>query len=122
VRNKILLSLALLYTIALAIISLLKATDLPDVDIDNGDKYAHTIAYALLCLFWYIALKANSINAALVKAVTISIIYGIILEVLQGTLTEARVTDLYDILANCIGVVFISLIIALRNKTHVKKI
>lgn len=120
--NKILLSIALFYTFTLAVVSLLNTTNLPDVDIENGDKYAHTIAYAILCFLWYIALKANNIKGALVKAISLSIIYGIILEVLQGSLTEARSADLYDILANCIGVVFISLIIALRNKTHVKKI
>jgi len=117
-----LLSIALFYTLALAVVSLFNTTDLPEVDIDNGDKYAHSIAYALLCLLWYVALMINKTKAPLVKAMLISVIYGIILEVLQGALTEARHADLYDILANCVGVVFISLIITLRNKTHVKKI
>ena len=120
--NKILLVLALLYTVALAVISLLNSSNLPDINIDNSDKYGHAIAYSLLCLFWYLAMKSYKFSKALLTAASIAIIYGIILEVLQGVLTDVRISDGYDILANCIGVVFISIIILIRNKTHVKNL
>lgn len=120
--KKILLLLAIVSTIAIAYGSLVSSSNLPDVELDYADKFIHAFAYGFLFLIWYLALESYNIKGALLKAISISVIYGIILEVLQGTLTEARITDLYDILANCIGIVFISLIIALRNKTHVKKI
>ena len=118
--KNILLVVALLYTIALALVSLLNASNLPKIRIDNGDKFAHAIAYSLLCFMWYLVFKTHKLAKALLIAACVSIIYGILLEVLQGTLTEARVPDIYDILANCIGVAFISIILVVRNKTHIK--
>ena len=120
--KNILLTLALLYTIALAFVSLLSSSNLPAIEVVNADKIGHTIAYGLLGLIWYIALKALSFSKPLLIAACGAIIYGIILEVLQGTLTEARMLDKYDIVANCIGVAFISGIIIIRNKTHIKKL
>lgn len=120
--KKILLLIAIVTTIAIAYGSLISSDDLPDVEVDYADKVIHAIAYGFLCFIWYLAIKSYNIQRPLLVAICIAVIYGILLEVLQGTLTEARVTDLHDILANCIGVVFISLIIAYRNKTHVKKI
>lgn len=120
--KKILLVIALLYTIALAILSLLSSDDLPDVEFEYADKFAHTMAYALLCLLWYTVLKSFKFSKAILVASAIAIIYGIILEVLQGTLTEGRTLDLYDVLANCIGVGFISSILIIRNKTQVKNL
>lgn len=121
-HKKVLLLLALLYTIALAVVSLLSSNNLPSIDINNADKIGHAVAYSLLCLGWYLVIKSHEIYQALLKAAIIAVIYGIILEILQGTLTEERITDEYDILANCIGVAFISIIIVIRNKTDVKKI
>lgn len=120
--KKILLVIALLYTIALAVLSLLSSDDLPDVEVEYVDKFVHTIAYALLCFIWYLVLKSFKFSKALLVAAAIAIIYGIILEVLQGTLTEGRTLDLYDVLANCIGVGFISSILIIRNKTQVKNL
>ena len=114
--------MALLYTLALAIVSLLSSDDLPSIDVEYGDKFAHAIAYSLLCFIWYLTLKALNISKPIIAASCGAIIYGIILEVLQGTLTEARVPDVNDILANCIGVAFIFTIIVIKNKTHVKSL
>lgn len=48
--------------------------------------------------------------------------YGMILEVLQGALTVTRTPDFEDVLADAVGIVFISIIIGLGNKTKDKKI
>lgn len=95
---------------------------MPDLEVEYADKFVHTIAYALLCFIWYLVLKSFKFSKALLIAAGIAIIYGIILEVLQGTLTEGRTLDLYDVLANCIGVGFISSILIIRNKTLVKNL
>jgi len=71
---------------------------------------------------WYLVFKTHKLAKALLIAACVSIIYGILLEVLQGALTEARIPDIYDILANCIGVAFISIILVVRNKTHIKNL
>jgi VanZ family protein len=122
VHKKALLIAALLYTIALAVVSLLNAVDLPNIEIDNADKYEHAIAYSLLCLLWYAVLKTFAFSKPLLMAAGFSIFYGMVLEVLQGALTATRTPDLKDVLADAVGIVFISIIIGLGNKTKDKKI
>jgi VanZ family protein len=122
VLKTILPVIALLYTIALAIVSLISSDNLPNLEVANSDKIAHLFAYSILCLVWYLALKKNKISKPLFVASSVAIFYGIILEVLQGTFTAERISEGYDILANCLGVVIISIIIIISNKTHVKKI
>jgi VanZ family protein len=122
VLKKILLVIALLYTITLAVLSLLSSDDLPTFEVVNADKIAHIIAYALLCFLWYLFMKSTKFSKGLLIAASAALIYGIILEVLQGTFTAERISEGYDILANCLGVVIISIIIIISNKTHVKKI
>lgn len=120
--REILLMVSVLYTIALAAISLLSIGDFPNIEIDNGDKYWHAIAYGFLCLIWYLVLTSYNILQALRIAIFIAVVYGIVLEILQGVFTGSRISDIYDILANCAGVAFISFIILVRNKTHIKNL
>jgi VanZ family protein len=47
-------------------------------------------------------------------------IYGIIIEVLQGTLTETRTTDIYDVLANGLGIVAAVLVLILLQSNLIK--
>ncbi|MEZ4798106.1 MAG: VanZ family protein [Flavobacteriaceae bacterium] len=120
--KKILLVIALLYTIALAVLSLLSSGNLPDLEVDYADKVAHLIAYGVLYFVWQITLDAYKIPKAILIASGFAITYGIILEVLQGTLTVGRTLDMYDVLANCIGVVIILIVYKYKNKTHVKNL
>jgi VanZ family protein len=122
VLKKTLLFTSLLYTVALTTLSLLSSNDLPEIEAEYADKIFHTIAYALLSLLWYLTIKSYKIAKAWFIVASLAVIYGIIIEVIQGTLTEARTLDVYDILANCIGVGLISSIIIIRNKTHDKNL
>jgi glycopeptide antibiotics resistance protein len=49
----------------------------------------------------------------------LSIIFGIIIEVLQGTVTAYRSSDINDVLANTIGVLLMSVVIGMKNKYKV---
>ena len=122
VLNKLIVSGAVLYTIALAVVSLLDSSNFPEHQLENSDKVGHVLAYLVLCLVWYLAFKTLNTSKALIIASSFSVIYGIVLEVLQETLSDSRTSDVYDILANSVGVVIISIIILIRNKTHVKNL
>ncbi len=114
--------LAISYTIALTIISLINVNDFPKLGVDYEDKIFHVLAYGLLNLLWFYALRNLKIVRPVLMAMVLSLIYGIILEVLQGQLTITRNLDIIDILANSIGVTIVSLFIVIRNKTIVKKL
>ena len=74
--------------------------------INISDKAIHIFAYFLLTLSWLFSYKKES------KKLKVSIIilvivfsYGIIIEVLQGTVTENRQPEAYDLLANFTGII-----------------
>ena len=116
---------ALIYTLALTIMSLIKVKGLPDMGISNSDKIFHFLAYAILIFLWYKVFfyKVNlKKNKAIIYAGIISIIFGIIIELIQGSATTSRVSDVYDGLANVLGVLFMSVILLINKKTHIKKI
>ncbi|MCK0178587.1 VanZ family protein [Flavobacteriaceae bacterium S0862] len=121
-NKRVFLFLALIYSVALASISLVKNDGLPYFGNNYEDKIYHLIAHGILCFLWYKALESQKIKHPIVIALIISIIYGIIIEVLQGQLTTTRDASIGDIVANMAGAVVISLILTIRRKTIVKNL
>lgn len=117
------LILAVSYSITLLYISLKNLKDMPKVDIDHADKIFHFIAYAILSTLWFMVFKLykrQTLQLAILKAVIFSIIFGIIIEVMQGTLTTYRAFDVYDAIANSMGALLIGIIIYIQQKLQVK--
>lgn len=112
----------LAYSVALAVISLVSNDGLPYLGTNYEDKIYHLLAYALLCYLWYKVLFNINIKYAVLIALIASIIYGTIIEVLQGQLTVTRDASIMDIVANTMGAVIVSLILTLRKKTIVKNL
>lgn len=123
--KKLALFAAIGYSAALALVSLIKLTNVPDVGVDFGDKIFHFLAYFVLTFLWFGAFLYN-FNFKKSKAITyasiFSVFFGIVIEVLQGTITAYRSLDIYDVVANTFGVLLAVVIIALKNNIGVKKI
>lgn len=116
--------LATTYTLAITIASLVSLSNLPRVEVPGKDKTIHFIFYFVLTLLWnlvfYKKFKNWSYKFIIVLAV---VIYGIIIEVLQGVLTKNREADVYDAIANsCGALVALVIIFWLRNETFQKKL
>ncbi|WP_245738119.1 VanZ family protein [Hyunsoonleella jejuensis] len=115
--------LAITYSIALATVSLMNLSGMPKVELNYGDKIFHFIAYAILCLLWYLVFfyrMDHSYKKAILNAVLLAIIFGIILEVLQGTLTIHRSLDVYDAIANSLGALLMGSLLWVKGKMQVK--
>ena len=108
------------YTIFLGIFSLINLSELPSIDVDDSDKILHVIAYALLMLTWYLTFHKNSSLKMILKIAIACILYGTILEVIQGKLTTQRTADLLDIVANCVGVITMVLVLFMVKNPKVK--
>jgi VanZ family protein len=122
VHNKIvLLFVAAGYSITLAVLSLVSNDTLPNLGTDYDDKVYHLLAYALLTFLWFKVFTNFNNSKPILLAFIISIVFGIIIEVLQGAFTVVRDPSIMDILANSIGVVIVSLILLMRKITIVKK-
>ncbi|WP_347923000.1 VanZ family protein [Pontimicrobium sp. SW4] len=121
-NKRVFLFLAVVYTIALATICLIRNDGLPYFGTNYEDKIYHLIAYGIFCFLWYKVLNNQKVKYAIAIAFAISIVYGTIIEVLQGQLTTTRDASIADIAANIVGATIISLILTIRNKTIVKNI
>lgn len=121
-NKRVLLILAICYTIVIAVLSLVNIKSLPKLGSSFDDKIFHALAYAMLFLLWYFTLNRLRIANLIFITALFSIIYGIILEVLQGQLTIVRSLDILDVLANCIGVTIALLFIIIRNRRIVKNL
>ncbi|WP_298341568.1 VanZ family protein [uncultured Algibacter sp.] len=121
--KKVTFLVALIYTIVLATVSLITLNNLPEVQISFADKIFHFLAYGIFVVLWYLALyykfnlkKRKAIGYAFILAVT----FGIIIEVLQDTMTASRALDVYDALANTLGALMAGIVLWMNKSLHVK--
>lgn len=92
--------IAISVTIGIAILSLIKPPTI-EVPTSNFDKVLHCIAYFVLSICWLGGLWNKRKKTSIILA---CIIYGIVIEILQVTMTNYRTGDIIDILANTTGV------------------
>jgi len=114
------LPLVVTYALALTIGSLVNTGDIPSLGSSFDDKIYHFIAYSIFTLLVYNYCKTKDIARSILIASVTVVIYGIIIEVLQHTITVHRTLDIYDALANALGVCFAVLLLELRNKLKLK--
>lgn len=110
------ISFCLLIVIVIAIpaLSLINISDLPKLEVKSADKLYHLIAYSALSFsvaLHYRNHKEKNISLKDFSGIFfLTILFGIIIEVLQENLTTYRTFDYFDIVANTFGS-FIGLII-----------
>lgn len=121
--KKAALFIAVTYSIALVVVSLINLSEMPKVNLNYGDKIFHFLAYGLLCLLWSIVFSLQtpqSLNKPIIKAIIIATVFGILLEVLQGALTAHRSLDVYDAIANSLGAITMGSLLWVKAKLQVK--
>lgn len=74
------------------------------INISNIDKAYHGFAYFVLTITWLFTFYKKPEKKNLIAF--ICILFGIIIEVFQTTLTNYRTGDYIDVLANSLGVLF----------------
>jgi len=96
-------------------LSLFNLSDAPKVEIDNFDKYVHTTFHFINTLLVYLFIKyeldSKWIKHCLILAMFVDVVYGVVIEVLQGTLTTTRHMDYMDVLFNTLGTILASLVV-----------
>jgi len=72
--------------------------------VENSDKILHTFFYTFLSLSWLFYFKPFK-NAQKKGLIVLGLfIYGIIIEILQSTITTYRTGSFYDVIANGVGI------------------
>ncbi len=124
VLKKQALIIALGFTSALTYLSLVNLGKMPNMGVSFSDKIYHFIAYALMTLVWFnylSTLKNLNKKKQILLAVVISVVFGMVIELLQGALTATREADFNDIIANNLGVLVATLFLWFMPVKDVKK-
>ena len=89
---------------------------LPDTNIKFQDKILHFLAYLILSVLWgYYAILLKTKNA-IIYSFLATLIFGVILELVQEVVNPLRDYDILDLLANCIGIMFGTVVVILYNR------
>ena len=121
-KKKLIHVAAIGYVILLAIGSLAKINHQSTFNIKYEDKIVHFLAYAMLCFLVFLSLHIKGINKSLTYAALFSIIFGIILELLQSITPHTRVSEGLDVVANTLGILVMVAFISWKKQTLVKKL
>lgn len=108
---------AIIWALFILWVSVIPAADLPSLSLWEADKFAHAAVYLLLTIFVSMALKKYSVSIT----AGLCLLYGIILEIIQGQFLPSRTFDYYDIIANtfgCISGIFVILLIRRMRNIH----
>lgn len=93
---------------------------IPQIKIQNIDKGVHFVFHFVFTLNWYLYLGARKsyVFKILCQALLLSLLYGIAIEICQGTLTTYRSADPFDVIANSIGALAGAATILLVQKSY----
>ncbi|MBB1087758.1 hypothetical protein H4F99_04565 [Lysobacter sp. SG-8] len=91
----------LMFVAAVVVVSLLPARDLPPMPFDGVDKLEHLLAYAAMATGAIMLFASRRTHAAVALAL---VALGIALEFAQGAMTDSRMADGADAVANALGV------------------
>ncbi len=114
------LPIVIIYAIILTMVSLVRLKDIPSFGFSFDDKIYHAIAYFVFALLVFNYCYSKNYKRGLLISAVIPIGYGIIVEVLQFTMTTHRTFDVYDAIANSLGAILAVLVLRYLMKTKVK--
>ena len=106
---KLLLGIAISYTLLITAALLTPITGAPKIEIPFADKMVHLIINAGLFVVW--ASYVFSGKTKTTKTYTLpllflcTLLYGILIEVIQGSFIPTRGADFFDVVANVCGLI-----------------
>lgn len=121
VKRNFFLILVLFYILTVIYGSLFNLNNVTVINFKFYDKTIHFLTYFVLCLLVFITFSIYKFSYSLQLSTIFSIIFGVAIEFLQMKLTTNRNFDSFDILANLVGVLLMSIFIQ-KNKNSLLKI
>ncbi len=121
-KKIIIFSATILYTIVIAVLSLVNlGNNFPKLNTGFNDKIAHFLFYAIFCLMWFLSFKSFDLKRSLLIALFFSILFGTVIELIQGLDSIGRTKDVFDFFANVMGAISMAGLIYTKNKLLIKK-
>lgn len=99
---------------------------LPTIEKLDMDKILHAAAYFGLVVVWFLYFFAKSTSTKVFSSVTyriggLSVVFGIVVEFLQMWITSYRTWDIFDMIANFVGV-FMALVLLFAFRRILKNL
>lgn len=117
---RIRLLLAIGYTIVMTVALLSPIEDKSTIDIPYLDKIVHIVINCLLWLVWSYYIQSyfdrKLFQKIGVRLFFIAVVYGILIEVIQEVFVPTRGADIYDVIANIVGLLLGSFVIMQSRK------
>lgn len=121
-RKLFFLLAALFWSGVILFFCLIKASDIPQVDVPNLDKAIHATFHFVFTVLWFLffkkKLKTSNIFRSLVISYVFSFFFGIAIELMQEFFTTTRSADIMDELANLSGASLAVVAVVLLNKCN----
>ena len=114
------LSILLIYLIVLTSLSFINLGKLPTLGSSFDDKIFHFLSHALLTGLCFNYFKRLVVSKPILISGLLPVFYGITIEWLQGIGTITRTSDVYDIFANILGMVFAIILIYIVKNVKLK--
>ncbi len=95
------------------------AAILEDHIIVHQDKILHFCAYIFLAFIWGYYMLLSSAKKGILYSFISTLVFGVLLEIIQERVNPSRTFDVLDLMANCIGVIVGTIIVA-SSKTYLK--
>ncbi|WP_281636376.1 VanZ family protein [Flavobacterium marginilacus] len=122
-KKYILFLIALFWAGVIAYFCLVKSSDLPVVNISNIDKCIHTFFHFVFTFVWFLffrkQLKFKYDLKPLLFSLLLSVVFGLLIELLQELFTLTRHADVLDVVANLTGAVLAVLAVLICNKLNI---
>ncbi len=107
-KVRVILLIAVSATLSILFLSLIRLDNLPELEVKEMDKYYHSFAYFVLTLSWiaYFKTRNKTLKINILFYIVLGLtIFGIVIEILQRALTDYRLLDHQDMIANLIGII-----------------
>ena len=95
------------------------AAILEDHIIVHQDKILHFCAYIFLAFIWGYYMLLSSAKKGILYSFISTLVFGVLLEIIQERVNPSRTFDVLDLMANCAGVTVGTIIVA-SSKTYLK--
>lgn len=106
---------AIFWTGIIVYFSLVQCNDLPFKSVSNIDKLVHSFFHFVFTILWFlyfnVKLKSLRWTKSMLISVVFSLFFGMVIEILQESLTTSRHADIFDVFANISGASLASILI-----------
>lgn len=107
-------------------VCLMKSSDVPAIKIVGIDKIVHILLHLFFTFLWGITLvksgRWSSFSKVMCFSFLLSLVFGLLIEFIQGYFTTSRSADITDVLANIFGSLFaIALLYQFNDKKETQQ-